>query len=306
MLSLLISAVVCHSMANAEEMAGSIKRSIGEPAVGVNDCSSEQETREREQTTTYIPYHTKHLSNKITDSSCFADAHSVQTQWRQGSVLIMDVRKAEAYRQYHIPGSINLPLQSIKHKANFKNSNIVLVNKGLSQRFLLNTCIQLKNSGFNQVAVLKGGLKSWLESGYSLRSRGASLKRLSEISSYEYFSSSAENDWVFIDLDHSSDKLRSLIPNARIIELTDDISTFKKSVRELKRSHVTDKAIKFIAVNESGNNYHLQRERFSQHALEDIFYLSGGVTELQHYRQKHLALLERLKKGFQVTMGCGR
>jgi hypothetical protein len=136
--------------------------------------------------------------------------------------------------------------------------------------------------------------------------RNISLQLLSQISAYEYFNSSAENSWVFIDLDHSSDKLRSLIPTAQIIELTGDFSAFEKKLQEIKRAQKAGNEIRFIAVKESGKNYQSQKALFSQHTRADIVYLSGGVTGLQRYRQQHLAMLERQKKGFQISMGCGR
>jgi rhodanese-related sulfurtransferase len=293
-------------MTSVEEKTNLSYRLMDKSAVGEKYCSRANGNRGSNQATAYFPYQTKHLNKQVPDYSCFADVHSVKTQWQQGKVLIMDVRKPEAYRQYHIPGSLNLPLHSIKHKKHFKNSTIALINKGLSYRFLLDACTQLKNGGFKQISVVKGGLKSWFESGYSLNNRKAPLKQLSEISPYEYFNASMDNNWVFIDLDQSSDQLRSLIPSARIIKLTGDFSAFDNNLQEFKRSQKNGNEITFIAINKSGNNYQFHKGLLPQYERVNAFYLSGGVTGLQHYMQKHLALLERQKKGFQVKMGCGR
>jgi rhodanese-related sulfurtransferase len=267
-----VCTVVCCSFASAEQNQEFISSIAAKPVTGVNNCTGQTGSRKSGQVSTYIPYHTKQLNIQDIDYGCLADVHRVQAQWQQGSVLIADVRRAEAYRQYHIPGSINLPLHAVKYKTNFRNSNIVLVNKGLTQRFLLDTCAQLKNSGLKQVAVLEGGLKSWLDNGYPLSNGSGSIKEISDISPYEYVNASAENEWVFVDLDHASEKIRSLIPNARIIKLTDDFFAFKKSIHDAKTSRTANKMLKFVVVHNSGNNYQPQRELFLRHAIEDIFF----------------------------------
>ena len=305
LLLLLLGAISGSSFAAAKGYPVSIDALLAEAAAERSDCANGAQNSKRDQTTD-MPYYPVDLNRERFDYSCLIDAQTVQKQFQLEGALLIDVRNAGEYQQYHIPGSINLPLSAVKYKRNFKNSKIVLINKGLSQRFLLDSCTQLKSSGFKQVSVLEGGLTSWLEKRYPLNRGDITLNRISEITPYEYFNSATDNDWIFISLDQSAEIVRPLLPNARVIRLNGDFSRLKQQLSELEKDHAGPRSMKFLVVDEYGKTYQSKKDYFSQHAIEGLFYLSEGAAGLQQYMQKHLALLERRKKGFQVRMGCGR
>lgn len=78
----------------------------------------------------------------------------------KGAVLI-DLRNAEHYKQGHITGAKNIPLQELKQQADSfnKEQEIVLYcYRGAFSRSGMGT---LKKAGFTQVSHLGGGMNSW-------------------------------------------------------------------------------------------------------------------------------------------------
>jgi rhodanese-related sulfurtransferase len=76
-------------------------------------------------------------------------------------VMLVDVRRAQDFARYHIPGSINIPAFALKTKPFLKERTLVLVDDGRRPRRLEATCRDLRRRGFRQVRVLHGGLRAW-------------------------------------------------------------------------------------------------------------------------------------------------
>lgn len=82
------------------------------------------------------------------------------------SILLVDVRSMDMYDEYHIPGSINIPLQDVLNDSlnaalKFKNKDIVFYsNSTLSADQAWILC--RRNKMENQY-VMKGGLNAWFE-----------------------------------------------------------------------------------------------------------------------------------------------
>lgn len=78
-------------------------------------------------------------------------------------LLIIDVRGQDEYNSGHIPGSTNIPLDSlsnnIKYISNYKNSPVVVYCKvGIRSEDAAN---YLLKQGFTQIYVLRGGLDNY-------------------------------------------------------------------------------------------------------------------------------------------------
>lgn len=302
---LLLCSMTNYATARAEDIRDYVRSIVGDSLADTKECSDEENLKKSLQAESKDEKSVIRANQApLFDSSCLVPVEKVFPQWKRGSVLIVDVRKPELFQQHQISGSINLPLYEIKYKKNLKNRNIVLANKGLTQRYLLKECSQLKAKGFNYISVLKGGLNEWSDHGFPLNSKAGSVAEFDEISPYEYFNAAPETEWIYIDLDHSSAEIRSLISEARILEYNGDLSAFKVNHRKLNSIGISGRTTRFLMVDRNGKNYQKYRRLFSDLVIKDIFFLSGGITELQRYMHKHAALIERQKKGFQVRMGC--
>jgi rhodanese-related sulfurtransferase len=302
---LLVISFAHHSSARGDAMQAYVKSIVGDSLAETNDCTDTPYPLTPTQGDFQKVKPVDNVNNTIfSDDSCLAPVQKIYAQWEEGGALIVDVRKPAQYQQHQISGSINLSIHEIKYKQSLKKRNLVLMNKGLTQRFLLNECIRLKQQGFNQVSVLEGGLNAWNDQGFPLISRAGSFVTIDEITPYEYLNASPETEWIYIDLDHSSTEIRSLVSNAKILNYNGDISEFKTDFQKFKGSEVSGQTIRYLAVDKNGRNYLKYKQLFSDLAIKDVFFLSGGVTGLLRRKQQQVALLERQQKGFQVRMGC--
>lgn len=75
--------------------------------------------------------------------------------------LLLDVRTAQEYAQGHIPGSVNLPLDSIRNIVKLtKDSDTQLYVHCLSGARSSRATAQLKDMGYERVLNI-GGISSW-------------------------------------------------------------------------------------------------------------------------------------------------
>ncbi|MBJ7266973.1 rhodanese-like domain-containing protein [Idiomarina abyssalis] len=87
------------------------------------------------------------------------------TVWvNRGDGVFVDIRNKDEFKKGHIHGSVSLPAEKIKQKElstieKFKEAPIVIVcATGMTAK---SAASQLIAEGFNQVAVLQGGINTW-------------------------------------------------------------------------------------------------------------------------------------------------
>lgn len=91
---------------------------------------------------------------------------------QQGKILFVDARPPGEYRELHIEGAINLPVEQID---NFDTSNLKKLDP---ERIIIVYCAHedchaslqvaelLQKKGLKQVAVFLGGFRAWDQAGY--------------------------------------------------------------------------------------------------------------------------------------------
>jgi uncharacterized membrane protein YdjX (TVP38/TMEM64 family)/rhodanese-related sulfurtransferase len=91
--------------------------------------------------------------------------------------VVIDVRTPEEFNGPlgHILGARNIPVgelpASLESRAEMKNTAIVLVCK--SDKRSAKGAVLLRDAGFAQVSVLRGGMENWKRNGYPVESRNA-------------------------------------------------------------------------------------------------------------------------------------
>lgn len=100
-------------------------------------------------------------------------AEELQYQIEDVQTLIMiDVRDASDFATGSLPGAINIPLETLSNE-NWQDERVSDFS-----RAIVTTCAQgpmgtiagktLEDKGFSNVIVLKGGLQTWQNAGFSL------------------------------------------------------------------------------------------------------------------------------------------
>ncbi len=92
----------------------------------------------------------------------FVDVKSAAAQQASG-VLILDVRAEDDYKEFHIPGSLNIPYGKFKQRMAeleaYKNKPIIVTDHAGVRA--PRAWEDLKKAGFSQVRLLKGGAAEW-------------------------------------------------------------------------------------------------------------------------------------------------
>jgi rhodanese-related sulfurtransferase len=95
-----------------------------------------------------------------------ATAHELKSrlQWGEPGLTIIDVRDHESYNQCRIQGSMNIPVENLAKTADFSlpESRDIYVY-GETEAQTSEAANILRQTGFQKVAELKGGLMAWQE-----------------------------------------------------------------------------------------------------------------------------------------------
>lgn len=190
----------------------------------------------------------------------------------------------------------------LKFKESLQKKNIVLVNKGAQLTTLEQSCQTLKVQGFKQIAVLRDGLKAWSDTGYPITGDKIAIQDFSDLMPSELMGIITERDWMFIDVDHSSKALRSLISVPSVIEYSEDFASLSDEMAAFKAARKHGVITGFLVISQDGRQNGIIKKRFQDFVIKDVYYLSGGVSGFKRFAQKQAAQVERLRKGFQVRM----
>ncbi|MDD2699769.1 MAG: rhodanese-like domain-containing protein [Sideroxydans sp.] len=99
----------------------------------------------------------------------FVDAKAAAELQARGE-LVLDVREADDYKQFHIPDSTNIPYGRLQPRLSeldaYKGKPIVVIDhSGLRAP---RAWEELQKSGFTQVTIVKGGIAEWKKAGLPL------------------------------------------------------------------------------------------------------------------------------------------
>lgn len=88
---------------------------------------------------------------------------------RKESMALINVLPEDAFRQAHIPGSVNVPLadekfvEKVKKKTKGKDQKVVVYCSSFDCMASTQAAERLEQAGFRNVLDYKGGLKDWFK-----------------------------------------------------------------------------------------------------------------------------------------------
>ncbi|MFW5656500.1 MAG: rhodanese-like domain-containing protein [Bacteroidota bacterium] len=101
------------------------------------------------------------------------DAKELKKRLDAKDVTLIEVLSEEKYKEKHIKGAINIPLEKIATEANKKfekDDPIVVYCSDKDCTSSPTAAKKLKASGFNNVYYFEGGKKAWEDAGYPMES----------------------------------------------------------------------------------------------------------------------------------------
>ncbi len=108
------------------------------------------------------------ISNTMSASPASVDALELKDRLARGERFqLMDVRSLQEYAEGHIPGAMNVPMEQAEARLEDLNAQDPVVLICQSGRRAGMTCTLLK-SHRNDLIVLDGGTKAWIDAGFSV------------------------------------------------------------------------------------------------------------------------------------------
>lgn len=112
----------------------------------------------------------------------FVDVKAAAERMSRGE-LLLDVREADDYKEFHAPGSMNIPFGRLKYRIAelepYKAKSVMLIDHaGIRAARAWEI---LEKAGFSQVSVVKGGMGEWKESGLPLATLEMQMEKEREL-----------------------------------------------------------------------------------------------------------------------------
>ena len=89
----------------------------------------------------------------------------LEVELKEDHPQLIDVRSTPAWKAAHIPGALNLPLETLAEKVGDLDADHPVVLYGESDTQSVDGSYVLKKSGFSDVRSLTGGIDSWVGAG---------------------------------------------------------------------------------------------------------------------------------------------
>ena len=232
----------------------------------------------------------------------------LEAQRKQQEVILIDVRRHEAYEKLWILGSINIPLYLIKTKTFLKDKFVVLINEGYAYSQLEQEHSRLKDLGFSKVFILDGGLNGWRQAGARLDGDPFEVKKLAEITPKSFFMERHYSNWTVIDTSASSSlESASFLPEAIHIPLTEGNTDFFKQVKKkIRDTSAGDLLQPILILNEKGQGYRGLDRLIHKEGLRSVYYLEGGLAGYRTFLQRQALMMspKKIKAGEEVCQSC--
>ncbi len=101
--------------------------------------------------------------------------------------LLADLRPPSEYDQFHIEGALSLSLAALSSKPYWREKDVLLIGSGKNEREVYRSCARLKQAGYKNVRVLRGGMPEWLASGLEIVGKAPTAQQLSRLSAVEFW-----------------------------------------------------------------------------------------------------------------------
>lgn len=239
---------------------------------------------------------------KTLDLSCAISAQEAARLLEKPGSSLIDLRSSAEYLAWHAPNSMNLTLTEVLTKPYLRDKLVVLMGSGKLEADSLHACMRLKQDGFRQVFVVRGGILGWMQHGYATQGNAPMLSNALKITSGELWAASqfVENR-IFLDVDRSS--MRTLLPSATVLG-TDAIDALRFSSNRKADKKKIPSVMGLILVTDPEITEN--RIRAIQQAMlpNPLLIYSGLDSEYRAFIDQQKAVLSAHARG-PKKLGCG-
>jgi len=238
---------------------------------------------------------------KKQQTACSALSSQSANQLRADrSAFLIDIRDNQAFQRYHIPGSLNIPVHTLKTKTFLKSKHLILLNEGHST--LETLCIALQQAGFRQISILQGGLNQWLKQIGPLPGNLIAQHNNNQITPAQFFKERDYPHWLVVNMASPNQRL-----SPAVLNLSPSDDNFVKQLTQAiaKRTETTGTAPYILIISTQGEAYPKVQAQLRNTDLFNVFYLQGGIQSYQHFIQQQ-AVMNTYIPGVQTATSCGK
>jgi len=132
------------------------------------------------------------------DSACALAPSMLADRLRAKNATVIDVRVGLQQHRSRIPGAWVLQPSELRRYESLRTYPLILVGDGKDDSELFEQCVFLKENGFKQVSVLKGGVLSWVKEGQAFLTNDISVQDLQRLSQADLLRASLAADKLIL------------------------------------------------------------------------------------------------------------
>ena len=209
------------------------------------------------------------------DASCFTSVTDLADD-----ALVVDVRLTKHFEEYHALGAVNLPGESVLQKSYLKNRPFYIVGEAYSRQTLGTLCGRLKEKGFTQAKVIKGGVLSLAT--VRKTNRPASMVESHYVDPRAMVIELFANQSRLVLLGKDVEKQSGLggLPSNVVLNLENS-----DAPSQLAEAASDERYPTFVLGDEAA--YREVRSWFSSRHMSNVYFVEGGVTAFRDFVRKN-------------------
>ena len=222
----------------------------------------------------------------------------------KGELVLVDVRDAKDFNSCRIRGSINIPAFALSKKTFLKSKPLVLVNEGFRYSTLEQAYHRLKDSGFQHVSILIGGLNYWREKELPLDGDVFAQKKLNKIPPRGFFAERHYENLIVVDVSGTMNpETPDLMPRAFSLPYRGLAKEFVDKLKQALQPHENDPLVSVLVFNKNGRYPESMELLIRKAGIKNVFYLKDGLEGYKTFLQKQ-ALILRTKNTRKIVKKC--
>lgn len=229
-------------------------------------------------------------------AECYISSQDLSKILHRPSTVIIDTRRAENYRLFHIKNSLNIKLYQIQTKNYLKRKNLIIIGNTFDEKSMLKTCMKLTGSGYKHVNILKDGVAAWFKYDHPPENNKV-YKTIYYLSPGDFHNIYFKKEYIVLNVSGEANSvIKKDISSVKVVTLSGGgHKLFKKIIKWAEKSR---RASKFILVGKDGKKYKSLHKLNSKYADSVFFFLDKGIDALNKYEINNLiAVKKELKIG---------
>jgi rhodanese-related sulfurtransferase len=245
--------------------------------------------------------------NAADNASCWIDLAELSEPGAPQPAWI-DVRAAADSRAAPIPGALAIPLVELRSKSFLQSSPIVLIGSGRDDADLAHACGELRRAEFQQVKLLRGGIRAWVSARRPVMADGGVMQNLDLIAAGDLHRQASAAPWLMLGIDLPlSDALPAAMASLQQVDARNSPARALDAVRrrqaELAHLEKSAQPNAIVLVARDDASATKLRDAVRGAGLEDVLVLQGGMAGYRAFLSQQQSIAAAA--GRPLVRSCG-